>query len=240
MPSPFFWKIDVTASIFWGLLFLVVGFGLSTPTHAGEATEGTWETLAVTLTPLAQTPKLKVYLEGQLRLQSQEKTTPLERTLLWTGLGYQITPKTSLWSGYAWVPTYNPRFNNEQRLWQAVLHNEPLGGGNLLLRGRVEERLIEGQSTALVNLRTLARYQHSIPQHPKWYGFLQNELIVNANTSSPNNKAGWNQNGSYLGVGRHLTAHVNAELGYMALLQHQANGSTRLENVFMVTLSVLH
>ncbi len=80
----------------------------SNPAFAEHVTEGSWNTVAVTLTPVKATPKLKLYLEGQARLQTHEPTTPLDRTLVWAGAGYQLTPKTSVWSGYAWTPTYNP------------------------------------------------------------------------------------------------------------------------------------
>jgi hypothetical protein len=210
----------------------------SPPALAEHVTEGSWNTVAVTLTPVKATPKIKLYLEGQARLQTHEPTTALERTLLWGGVGYQVTPKTSVWSGYAWTPSYNPHFKNENRLWQQVLHVEHPKGGELLLRGRVEERMIEGLPNTLVRLRGFVRYTHDFSDKHKMYWAIQNEILVNANAAGTKNPIGYNQNRAYVGVGRHINQHVNAEVGYMAVFACKPHGADTLEHVLMANITI--
>jgi hypothetical protein len=206
--------------------------------RAEHVTSGSWNTVAVTLTPIKATPKLKLYLEGQARLQTNEPTTPLDRTLVWAGAGYQVTPKTSVWTGYAWTPTYNAHFKTENRLWHQVLHVEHPKGGELLLRGRLEERFIEGLPNTLVWVRGLTRYTRDFSDKHKMYWAVQNEILVNANASGKKNPVGYNQDRAYIGVGRHINKHVNAEVGYMAVFARKSHGTDTLEHVLMMNVTI--
>jgi hypothetical protein len=203
-----------------------------------ETFSGQYSSAIVVLTPIKQTPKLKLYLEGQLRLQARKSQRPLERHLLWTGLGYALNPKTSLWAAYGWTPNYNPQFTNEQRSFQQIIHVENIKGGELMLRGRLEERFIPNESTPLFWTRFMARYQRNFKEHPKFYWVLQNEVMFNANTINTNNKRGFGQALSFAGLGRHITPHVMAELGYAAAYFNSTNAA--LEHILMVNVFYFH
>ncbi len=203
-----------------------------------ETFSGQYSSAIVVLTPIKQTPKLKLYLEGQLRLQARESQRILERHLLWTGLGYALSPKTSLWAAYGWTPNYNPQFTTEHRSFQQIIHAEVIKGGELMLRGRLEERFIPDESTPLVFTRALARYQRNFKEHPKFYWVLQNEVIFNVNTIAPRHKQGFSQALSFVGLGRHITPHVMAEFGYMAAYSNATNDT--LQHILMLNVFYFH
>ena len=89
-------------------------------TDAEEVTGGGWANAIVILTPTPKIPKLKLYLEGHGRLETDQVDTPLERTAIFIAPGYDITPKMTLWAGYAWSPTYDPTFNDEHLIFQQI------------------------------------------------------------------------------------------------------------------------
>ncbi len=222
-------RIRAMLSLILLCLFLHLPFS-----HAQETFSGQYSTAVVVLTPVKKMPKLKLYLEGQLRLQDRNAQSTVERHLLWGGVGYTITPKTSLWVAHGWTPNYNPQFTNEQRSFQQILHSEIIKGGELLLRGRLEERYIPNESTPLFWTRFMARYQRNFEKHPKFYWVVQNEVLFNANTISRSNRRGFSQALSFVGLGKHITPHIMAELGYMALYLHSSKDA--IEHVLMVNV----
>ncbi len=213
-------------------LFLPLPFS-----HAQETFTGQYSTVVLILAPAEKMPKLRVYLEGQLRLQSREGQSAFERSLLWAGLGYAVTPKTTLFAGHGWTPNYNPEFINEQRSFQQVLHIEKVRGGLLFLRGRLEERFIPDASAPLVWTRGMVQYQRDFTQKHKMFWIVRNEVIFNANTISKANQQGLSQILAYAGIGRHLSKHLSAEIGYMALYLNSRNDS--LEHILMLNVLYL-
>lgn len=205
--------------------------------HAEEVTGGGWANAIVILTPTPKIPKLKLYLEGHGRVETDQVDSPLERTAIFIGPGYEITPKTTVWTGYAWSPTYDPTFNNEHLIWQQITHSEHPKGGDLLLRGRLEERLIQGNPDTLVWGRAMARYQRDFSKKCRFYWVAQNELIANLNDSG-RNEAGFSQNRAFVGIGRHINKHVNAEVGYMTVLIYRPQGEDGIEHILMLNVIV--
>jgi hypothetical protein len=225
--------IILSLSLFMGIVLA------ETPLcHAQETFSGQYSTAVVVLTPIKKTPRLKLYLEGQLRLQARDSQSTLERHLLWAGVGYAVTPKTTLWVAHGWTPNYNPEFTNEQRSFQQVQHMEHVKGGELFLRGRLEERYIPNESTPLVWTRARARYQRNFKANPKYYWVVQQEVVFNANTISKANRRGFSQSLSFVGVGKHITPHMSAELGYTALYLQSTKDA--LEHVLMVNVFYFH
>jgi hypothetical protein len=70
------------------------------------------------------------------------------------------------------------------------------------------------------------------------YWAIQNEILVNANAAGTKNPIGYNQNRTYIGVGRHINQRVNAEVGYMALLARKPHGADTLEHVLMANITI--
>jgi hypothetical protein len=224
-----FRKNIVSLALFLGVLVVGIPFSQAQETFTGQSS-----TVVLILAPEKKMPKLRVYLEGQLHLQAREGQSAFERSLLWAGLGYAVTPKTTLFAAHGWTPNYNPEFINEQRSFQQVLHIEKVKGGLLFLRGRLEERFIPNESTPLFWTRFMARYQRNFQKHPKFYWVVQNEVLFNANTISKANRRGFGQALSFVGLGRHITPHIMAELGYGALYLHSSKGF--LEHMLMLTV----
>ncbi len=205
--------------------------------HAQETFTGQYSTVVLILAPAEKMPKLRVYLEGQLRLQAREGQSAFERSLLWAGLGYAVTPKTTLFAAHGWTPNYNPEFINEQRSFQQVLHIEKVKGGLFFLRGRLEERFIPDASAPLVWARGMVQYQRDFTKKHKMFWIVRNEVIFNVNTISKANQQGLGQILAYAGIGRHLTKHLSAEIGYMALYLNSRNDS--LEHILMLNVLYL-
>lgn len=117
----------------------------------------------------------------------------------------------------------------ERRLFQEVLTEQGLGNGwRLSHRYRLDERFFRNndgtnlQDGYRFNARFRYRVQLSKSLKNKWNFKLADELMVNAGKNVQRNF--FDQNRIYIGTETALSSDLSLELGYMKLLQLQANG----------------
>ena len=65
-------------------------------------------------------------------------------------VGYDLTPRSSLWAGYGYTPSFPATADvlTENRPWQQYLWTGPGLGSTLQWRSRLEERWIEETSAS--------------------------------------------------------------------------------------------
>ena len=86
----------------------VLGLILSSPAVAERTVEDfqTWGNITATGSLSAINPKLKWWLEGQGRFGND--SSRFSQGIIRPGVGYALNEKTTVWLGYAWIPTSLP------------------------------------------------------------------------------------------------------------------------------------
>jgi hypothetical protein len=152
------------------------------------------------------------YFEYQARYGQQGRQ--YDRLLVRPAVGYQISPLWQVHFGYAWTPTFQQQFNDENRYWQQSLYKEDLGWTRFSWRNRLEQRLIQGISGTSLRLREMVALQVALGSD-WWRPSFWNELFINLNEVSPELRPGFEQNRLFLGVWLRLSDRVTTDIGYM-------------------------
>lgn len=166
--------------------------------------------------------KLRGYLEVQPRWSDAggEFSQLLVRPAVNWNFGHGITG----WVGYAWTPSFQPSYVDEQRPWQQLQHQLERNGVTMVNRLRFEERFIEGAGDVAFRARYMAR---AFYRPPAWHGFgvaVWDELFVALNTTG-RTRQGVDQNRAAVGVQYAVSKALVFEPTYM--LQSIYRGPSR-------------
>lgn len=157
---------------------------------------------------------LRVYAEVQPR--QGDNFQRLSQLLVRPAVGYQVTPKMSLWIGYAWTPSFLPEYNNEHRAFQQLLFEDRYQRVGLTNRTRLEQRSIEGAGGTSLRFRHQIRVSLPLDSKGKWAAVSYDELFYNLNSVSNGPQAGFDQNRLYFAGAYNVNRHTRVELGYLA------------------------
>jgi hypothetical protein len=130
-------------------------------------------------------------------------------------LGWALGKHTTLWAGYAWVPTVFDEADttHEHRLWQqAIVTGSPVEGLSLSFRPRLEERFLADEDLAL-RLRLFGRAGLNVGEG--WGLVVWDELFVQLNEPGWTAPQGLDQNRLFLGPMIQPTPSVRVEVGYL-------------------------
>ncbi len=179
----------------------------------------------------------RVHLEAQPRW-FEDVTAPFQ-VLVRSAVGRQVTPRVSLWAGYAWIgKPPGPGFAHEDRAWQQVLVSLPSPGPwQSSLRLRQEQRWQEGWSGASHRTRVFLRTSRPLGSTP-WTGIVWNEAMVTWNGTGAGPVSGFDQNRLFGGVGRRVSSRVVIEGGYVWFALRQPSGSRSDSHVGLVTANL--
>ncbi|MGH7148037.1 MAG: DUF2490 domain-containing protein [Nitrospiraceae bacterium] len=154
-----------------------------------------------------------------------DDVSELDQLILRPAIGYKLTDHWSLWQGYAWVGNYQPRFIEENRLFQQLLYKETFPFVKITSRSRLEERLIEHTDGTAVRARTMLRVDVPLPQAPDWAIVVYDEIFVNLNTVGNGPESGFDQNRLFLGMNHQFMKQFNMDVGYqMQALNNRQSG----------------
>lgn len=190
--------------------------------HAGATSPASWVML-LSLAPLDSAHHWRVWMELQPRIEWESRS--VYQFVLRPGLGYQPTPSLSVWAGYAWIATYQPREVFEHRAWQQLTWTLPAGS----LRLRTEERFF--QTGGQFRLRGMVR---SVIPTGMLHLILSDEVFIIPAAWHQAVVAGYDQNRLFIGAQIPLGQSVRAEVGYQNM--HYRGNSTR----HVVVVSFVH
>jgi hypothetical protein len=151
-------------------------------------------------------------------------------------LVYPLGAGFNAFVGYAWTPTPEPRFRDEQRPWQQVNHVVDARGAQLQNRLRFEERFIEGVDGPLFRLRYMVRFVY----RPKtWHGFgfaMSDELFFHLNERATGPRSGIDQNRFAIGPQYQFSKALLVEPAYLLQTVYRERRPERLAHTLLLTV----
>jgi hypothetical protein len=183
------------------------------------------------------TNPLRFWLEGQGRYGND--STTLSQGILRAGIGYALNDHSSLWLGYAYVPTMEPfttHSRNEQRSWQQYLWSTRTDSGHWNLRTRVEQRYRpDDDSKVGWRFRQQVKFSQPISDWTDWSWVLSEELFINMNRTSYTNE-GFNQNRIFVGLAYRWSETIHTEVGYMNQFSNRDGAPNELHHIISLAL----
>jgi hypothetical protein len=148
-----------------------------------------------------------------------DDTSRFSQAIIRPGIGYAINNTTSVWVGYALVPTAEPFSKttfNERRFWQQLLWNDKFSFGSVTSRSRLEERLAPrlGDDTAM-RFRQMLKISVPLAAAPAYSIVASNEYFLNLNNNDWGPRKGFDQNRAFIGIGYNFNKEIKSEIGYM-------------------------
>lgn len=143
------------------------------------------------------------------------------------GLGYRWLPRLATHVGYGWIPTFSDAGGavHEHRLWEQLVWSTPLPNGfGLLLRPRIEQRMVEGEPDVGHRLRAFVRGSWSPRPDANWLLVFSNEAFFGFNQTSWGAPSGFDQNRAFAGLGLPSRSGVRFECGYLNVYFNRAPG----------------
>lgn len=181
---------------------------------------------------------VKGYLEANPRFS--DDVSQLDQFLLRPAVGYQLTPTTSLWQGYAWVSNYEPNYTQEHWLFQQFIYSNTFSTFQLLSRSRLEERWIQSTSGTALRARTMLRVNFPLPAYPALALVAYDEFFVHLNTIRQGPAAGFDQNRAFLAINYTISPNFNVDAGYqLQLINTALSGlANQTNNMILVQLFI--
>jgi Protein of unknown function (DUF2490) len=215
---------------------------LSSGTSIAQPTEDfqTWGNITATGSLDVLDPNLKSFnywLEGQGRFGND--TSTFSQGMVRVGLGYKVSEKSSLWLGYAWVPTDEPFTKtafDEHRIWQQFLWSDKFFFGTLTSRSRLEQRFIPTGSDVGWRFRQMLKVSVPMPFAPDFSLVASNEYFANINKTNYGADDGFDQNRAFAGIGYNFNKYIKTEVGYMNQYIRRPFGPDFMNNILSVNL----
>lgn len=155
-------------------------------------------------------------IQGWYEVQPRfgENASQVNQLLLRTALGYRVTKHWSLWQGYAWTPSFEPRFVSENRIYQQLVFAQSYPFVDMMSRTRLEQRWILHVPGTAVRFRTLLRGRFPLDDARVWGLVTQNEIFFNLNSPANGPNGGFDQNRFFFGLNKKINEHLSVDGGY--------------------------
>jgi hypothetical protein len=223
------------------VLPLLLSLSLSDPIAAKTAEDfQTWGNITAMGSLGFLNPELKSFkywLEGQGRFG--EDTSRFSQGMLRTGLGYALNDNTTVWLGYAFIPTEEPFAAipvDEHRIWQQLLWSETFSFGTITSRSRFEQRFVQNGEDVGWRFRQLLKLSKPLPFATDFSLVLTDEYFANLNRTDWGADDGFDQNRIFAGVGYNFDKSTRTEIGYMNQYIRKAVGPDRMSHILSVNL----
>ena len=191
-----------------------------------------WITLPVT-------DKWSTTLETSPRFQFRNKVNKFDRFFLRPFVSYRLTEDLTLSQGYSWNPTFNPKFNVENRIWEQLQYDKPFSRFNLRNRLRLEEIFTHGNPGVGVRPRYLLGVSIPFGKEKKWSFVVWDEIWAFLNTRTPGSKAGFDRNWFFVGLNRRINKYITAEGGYnFQYINNRSPAQDKLNHVIQLNFYV--
>jgi hypothetical protein len=223
------------------LVFAAVLLWAAAPTSAQTTVDGrAWWNVTVQEQPGTERP-WRWYFELQGR--HRDGVTGFDQLLVRPAVGYDLTPRSSLWAGYGYTPGFPPTGDvlTENRLWQQYLWAGPGLGSALQWRSRFEERSIEGNERVAWRYRQFWRLTRPLATSAGALTFVAwDELFFHLNDTA-RTAAGFDQNRLFAGLGLGIRQGTRVEVGYLHQNVRGVRGSAdRRNHIFLTFLNATY
>jgi hypothetical protein len=176
---------------------------------------------------------------GEFVLRTRDGVDELDVVVGRGMLGYDLTVRSSAWTGFAVVPSFPATGGTliEKRLFEQYLWSGHGLGGSLAFRTRLEQRWAEGNSGLAWRVRQQMRYVRPISPGSHYSLVATEEIIAHVNDTTRYDR-GFDQNRVFGGISRTVNAKVRFEAGYLNHYQHSLAGPNRLNHILSVTTAM--
>lgn len=203
-------------NLFHKIIIITLIFSLSTASaFAIENDFQLWTPIYITF-PIKE--KFVGYFEANPRFG--DNVTDVTQFRLRPAIGYKITDNLIFYTGYAWAPSFVPKFINENRIWEQLELRSNFKIFKWLERFKftnglkLEERLIENAGSMGLRGRYNFQVEYALDRNDLWTGVLYNRIYVNFYSVARGPEGGFDQNRLYAGLRRKITDFLSFETGY--------------------------
>ncbi len=203
------------------------------PARADEHDAQAWLNVTV-LGPVSG--KILAWAEVQGRFG--DDASRLSQSILRPGVGYQISPRVSLWAGYGRITNHNRGPDvGEDRLWQQLLWNAgTIAGGAVTSRTRLEQRFVEGGSDTGWRVRQFVKFNRPLRKGGDTSFVLTSETFIALDDADWGARAGFDQIRNFAGVGFSVTPKARIELGYLNQYIDRPGPNDRMNHIASASL----
>lgn len=198
--------------IVFGIVALIVSFTIMSPGAYGQDTQ-LWTAL-ISNGPAKKNSRLLLWFDGHARYS--DDISRLGVSILRPAIGYKISDRISVWSGYAYVVSRADGRDNivDHRIWQQATYVIGQGEwGKLSGRTRFEQRFLNTGDDTGYRVRQFVRY--SKPLDLKWTFTAWNETFFALNDTDFGAEDGFDQNRTFVGANYVVSKRLKLEGGYL-------------------------
>jgi hypothetical protein len=179
------------------------------------------------------------YLEFQGRTRDGLDT--VDQAIVRPAVGYDLTPRSSVWVGHGYTPTYPPTGGEltENRAWQQYLWAGPALGGAFQWRTRLEQRWIEDARSVAWRFRQFVRLTKPVSTRGGLAVVVWDEIFVHMN-DTVRTVQGVDQNRIFGGIGVSAGRHARVEVGYVNQAIRSAMGPNRQNHVLLAFINATY
>lgn len=182
---------------------------------------GTWFSLNTQgpLTVKQNTPaRLRWWFDGHLRYLTD--SGGFHQTIMRPGIGYALNDRTSIWMGYGWInelPTNQGPIFDENRFWQQLIWNRPIGRSSYMSRTRLEQRFRDAGDDTGWRLRQFCKLSVPLDCQKRWSWVVWDEIFFDLNETDWGQIGSFSQNRMFTGLGCNLKGlnRPRIEVGYL-------------------------
>ena len=181
--------------------------------------------------------RLRWWFDGHLRYL--DDSDGFNQSIFRPGIGYQLTPNTNLWVGYAWInelpASGNPVFD-ENRIWQQALWSKQVGRQKLFSRSRLEQRFVETGGDTGWRFRQFFKADRPLYEQSSVSLVAWNESFIDLNVTDFGQQGTFSQNRAFIGVGKKFGGFrsTKLEVGYLNQFLRARGGDDRFNHILSV------
>jgi hypothetical protein len=214
------------------LAILLLSLGLPVAAAAQDTVDSQLWLQAVATLRLSE--NWRVHLEEQPRWY--ENWSESYQIITRGALGRRVTPRVSLWGGYAWVAKPpGEGVQHEQRIWEQLSATFPtVAQWSPSLRLRVEQRFQDSWSDVSHRVRMMGRGVRPLDAERRWSLVGWDELMLTLDDTGGGPAQGVDQNRLFVGTLRQFSAVVGLEFGYLWVTSEPPGSArTHAHNLFV-------